>query len=50
MVNTEKTSEKIARQLAQIRHKRVRSLKNRIGKGRYRISNVTLAKALILAA
>ncbi len=48
-MNCRKTSEKLARQMESVRHKRVMSVKHRIASGRYKISNQTLARALFLA-
>ena len=49
MMDPKKTSQKMARQLNNVRHKKIANLKTRIAKGKYRISNSELAKALFLA-
>lgn len=48
-MNSKKTSEKLARQLSAMRHKKVLALKSRISSGRYKVDNATLAKALFLS-
>jgi len=48
-MNSNKTSEKMAKQLAAIRHKKIEKLRNKIASGKYRVGNMDLAKALFLA-
>ncbi|NMC62604.1 MAG: flagellar biosynthesis anti-sigma factor FlgM [SAR324 cluster bacterium] len=49
MMDPQKTSKKFAKQLNSLRHKKVLSLKNRIAKGKYKISNLEIAKALFMS-
>lgn len=49
MMDPKKASQKMAQQLNNIRHKKVANLKLRIAKGKYRVSNADLAKALFLS-
>ena len=49
MMDAKKTSQKMARQLQNVRHRRIANLKMRIAKGKYRISNAELAKALFMS-
>lgn len=39
----------MARQLTNVRHKKIANLKSKIAKGKYRVSNADLAKALFLS-
>lgn len=43
------TSEKLAKQLASIRDKKVKRLKTQISSGKYQVNNFSLAKALFFA-
>jgi anti-sigma28 factor (negative regulator of flagellin synthesis) len=42
-------SGKLARQMASMRHKKIQSLKTKITSGKYRVDNLSIAKALFLA-
>lgn len=42
-------SEKLLRQLSKIRRKKISKLKNKITSGKYKVDNLSLAKALFLS-
>ena len=48
-MNSYKVSDKLMKQLNSVRQKKISKLKNKIIAGKYRVSNVALAKALFLA-
>ena len=48
-MDPKKTSKKMARQLNNIRHRKIAHLKTRIARGKYKISNSELAKALFMS-
>ena len=42
-------SGKLARQMAALRHKKIKALKTKISSGKYHVDNLSIAKALFLA-
>lgn len=48
-MNSHKTSEKLLKQLNEVRQKKISRIKSKITAGKYRVSNEALAKALFLA-
>ena len=48
-MNSKKASEKLAREMAAERHKRVLNIKHKLDSGKYKVKNQTLARALFLA-
>ena len=44
-----KASERIMRQLSTVRRKKIEKLKNKIVSGKYKVDNLSLAKALFMA-
>ncbi|MCO6432348.1 MAG: flagellar biosynthesis anti-sigma factor FlgM [Deltaproteobacteria bacterium] len=48
-MNSKRESEKLAKQLNNLRARKISKLKSRIVAGKYHVSNMDLAKALFLA-
>lgn len=48
-MNQAVASEKIVRELSNVRRKKIQKIKSKITSGKYRIDNVRLAKALFMA-
>lgn len=48
-INSKRESEKLAKELASVRQKKISRIKTRIASGKYKISACELAKALFLA-
>lgn len=48
-MNSKQESEKLAKQLSNVRQRKIERIKTRIASGRYHVNNMELAKALFLA-
>lgn len=48
MLDSKKTTDKLKRQLENVRRRKIAKMKSRIGSGSYRVSSEAVAKALLL--
>jgi anti-sigma28 factor (negative regulator of flagellin synthesis) len=46
MLNTAQESARLAREMANVRHRKVRKIRDRLNSGKYRVKNNQVAKAL----
>ena len=49
-MNSKKVSERLEKELLQVRQKKIQRLRSRINTGRYYVNNLELAKALLLSS